>query len=190
MRVSQVLIMVGLVGLSPHALGGPDDGLKPGLWEMKVIKQVVDGRDMSGEMSAAMAEMKASLASMPPEQRAQMESMMKQHGVASSDAGAMRICMTPEMAKRNALPVDKNGHCTSNTLSRSGGKMTYEFACSDKGMKTNGKGEATVTPNRVEMRTDATMQEGNGPRRTMHSETQMSFVSADCGSVKPITPPK
>ncbi|MCX7059105.1 MAG: DUF3617 domain-containing protein [Pseudomonadota bacterium] len=190
MRVSPLLMLMGLAGLSTHALANPAEGLKPGLWETRVIKQVIDGRDLSGEMSAAMSEMKAALASMPPEQRAQMQAMMKGHGVASSESGALRICMSPEMAKRNALPVDKDGHCSSTMLTRTGNKMSYEFACNSNGMKTNGKGEATVTPNRVEMRTDATMQQGNGPRQTMHSETQMNFVSADCGDVKPLMPTK
>lgn len=191
MRLPRVMMMVGLACLCTTATAGAEEGLKPGLWEMKVVKQVIDGRDMSAQMSSAMAEMKAAMASMSPEQRAQMEGMMKQHGVAGGgEPGSMRMCMTPEMAKRNALPVDKDGHCTSSSVSRSGNHMSYEFACNSGGTKTSGKGEATMTPTRVEMRTDATMQQDNGRTQTMHSETQMSFVSADCGAVKPMTPPK
>ena len=186
MRRATVLMIAGLFAQSAPAA---EEGLQPGLWEMRVLKQVVDGRDLSGEMSSAMSKMQASLANLPPEQRAQMEAMMRQHGVAASGNGAIRVCVSPEMARRNALPVDKDGHCTSTNVTRTGNRLCYEFACSANGSRTTGKGEGTLAPGRVEMRTDATTQQADGTH-TMHTETQMSFVSADCGAVKPAGAPK
>jgi hypothetical protein len=38
--------------------------LKPGLWEMKPIRQVVDGRDLTAQITAASAEMERAMANM------------------------------------------------------------------------------------------------------------------------------
>ena len=50
--------------------------LTPGLWESEFTMKSADGK-----MEAAMAQAQQAMAKMPPEQRAQMEAMMKQRGV-------------------------------------------------------------------------------------------------------------
>ncbi len=47
---------------------------KAGLWETKIVKNVVDGKDMTAQMNDAMTKMRAQLAQMTPEQRAMVES--------------------------------------------------------------------------------------------------------------------
>jgi len=46
-----------------------DGKMKPGLSEMRVVHQVMDGRDMNAQMSAAQDKMQEALASITPEQR-------------------------------------------------------------------------------------------------------------------------
>jgi hypothetical protein len=91
-------VFAALVALAAHADG---IGLKPGLWEVRVVKQVVDGRDLSAQMAGVNDRMRQAVASMPPEQRAQREAMMRQRGAGAGHEGSTRICVSPEMARRD-----------------------------------------------------------------------------------------
>jgi hypothetical protein len=186
MNRSAVVCLVALAALSVHATGA---GLKPGLWEVRVVKQVVDGRDMTAQRAAQAAQMQQTMASMPPEQRARMEAMMKQNGVSQTGDGGYRLCITPEMAKRDTPILDKDGRCQPAKVTHSGNQMTYEFSCSANGITTAGKGESTVAGDLITTRSDMTMTRGNGPPRVMHSESEMKYLGSDCGDVKPLTPP-
>jgi hypothetical protein len=55
-----------------------------------------------------------------------------------------------------------------------GNHSSFEFSCSTNGNTTNGRGESTSA----------------GDTHVMHVETEMKFLGADCGNVKPMTPPK
>lgn len=169
-------------GIAAHAAGL---GLKPGLWEVKVVKQVMDGRDMSAQMAAAMSQAQQALASLPPEQRARLEAMMNNSGVGRSNNGTFRICISPEMAQQNAPVLDKDGRCKPVTLSRQGNRVDFQFDCTTNGTSMQGKGEATVTPESVSTHTEMTTSSATGGSHQMQNDTQMSYVSADCGDLKP-----
>ena len=169
-------------------------GLKPGLWEIHVVKQVVDGRDMSAQMAGMGEKMQQAMAAMPPEQRAQMEAMMKQHGAGMgagmAKGGNIRICVSPEMAHRDTPVIDRDGRCQPATVNRSGNTMTYEFSCTNNGVTTAGKGSSTVSGDVISTHVDSTIREASGKTSAMQSDTEMKFVSADCGDVKPPDLPK
>jgi hypothetical protein len=162
-----------------------DSHLKPGLWEVRVVKQVVDGKDQSAQMSGMAAQMQQAMASMTPDQRARVEAMMKSR--IGSD-GAIRICLSPEMAKRDTPMIDKEGRCQPASVQRSGDHISYEINCTSNGTTTKGKGESTFSADVVSSRNDITMIQG-GTTHAMQTETEMRFVGADCGDVKPFTPP-
>jgi len=158
---------------------------KPGLWEMRIVKNVVDGQDHSAQLSAMSDQMQAAMAKMPPQQRAQMAAMMGNSGISMGGQGAMRICVTPEMAKRDVPVVDKDGACVPTNVQRSGNHMSYVFSCTTQGTTTSGKGEATINGDTVSIRSDTTTKSAQGSH-TIQSEMQMRFVQSDCGSVKPV----
>jgi hypothetical protein len=166
------------------ALGGTafaqGSGLKPGLWEVKQIKQVMDGRDMAAQMAAAQAQMQQSLAKMPPEQRKQMEAMMG----GRSAGGGTRICISPAMAARDKPMVDPEGRCEPAKVSRSGNTTHFEFNCKSDGRTMVGKGESTITSDLVHTRMDMTTTDASG-RHTMQSESQMKYLGPDCQGIKP-----
>lgn len=167
--------------------------LKPGLWEIKVVKQVIDGRDMSAQMAAAsahMQQMQQEMANMPPEQRARMQAMLAQSGAGTSGDGGFRVCISPEMAKRNVPIVDKEGHCQPATVTHSGNQTTYEFSCSSNGSTRTGKGEVTSSGDVITNRIDMTSHTASGATHVMHSESQMHYLGSDCGDVKPVDVPK
>jgi Protein of unknown function (DUF3617) len=174
-----------LAGLAAVAAGMT---LKPGLWEIRMVKQVMDGRDMSAQMATAAANMNQAMANLTPEQRAKMEALLPSTAGLGSGSG-YRICVSPEMAKRNTPIVDKEGRCQPATVNHSGNVTTYEFSCSSNGSTRQGKGQVSTTGDVVSNVIDMTSTTANGATHTMHSETEMHFLGTDCGDVKPIEPP-
>lgn len=188
MRKSAIAALLAFAALPALAAGF---GLKPGLWETRIVKRVVDGRDMSSQLAGATAKMQQAMASLPPDQRARMEAMLKQHGgpVIAND-GAIKMCISPELASRDRPIVDQDGHCQPATVNRSGNRTTFEFSCTSNGVAMTGKGESTVTGDQIRTQLDSTTRQANGETHVTHTETEMTFLGSDCGDVKPIAVPK
>jgi hypothetical protein len=160
--------------------------LKPGLWE---ISNKMD----NPQVNEAMKQMQQQLAQMPPEQRKQMEAMMAQRGMKMGDgSGAgttMQICMTKEMAERGDMQMDQgNAGCKITSQSRSGNTMKMAYACTNP--PSSGEGEYTYKGSEgysSKMKV-TTMQ--SGKPETMTMEGSGKWLSADCGNIKPMVPPK
>ena len=159
---------------------------RPGLWE---IQHKAGG---NAETDQAMARMQQQMAAMSPEQRKMMQDMMAKQGVRMPTPGsgggmAVQVCITPEMAARSELPSQNEGDCTTTITSRSAGTMKMKYVCT----KPPSSGEGTDT---FSGDTAYTMQmvmnhtEGGKPR-SMTMEGSGKWLAADCGAVKPITPP-
>jgi hypothetical protein len=163
------------------------DMIKPGLWENKVLKMVVDGKDMAAQMADMMAKRDQMMASLPPDQRAKVEAMIKSNGLALGNDGGFRICISPEMAKRNTPVIDKEGRCQPAKVARSGNRTSFEVNCASNGVTTVGKGTATTSGDVITMEEDVTTTStnANGTTRVMHMETEMHYLGSDCGDVKP-----
>lgn len=104
--------------------------VKPGLWELS--NKVKTG---NAQTDQAMGMALKQLANLPPEQRAQIEAMMKQNGVSMPKAGGdggivMTACVTPEMAAKKELPMHQTGKCTSKSEPVAGG-MNISFSCTE-----------------------------------------------------------
>lgn len=160
-------------------------GLKPGLWETRIVKQIVDGKDQSGQQAAAMDKMQQAMKTLSPEQRAMMQGMMKQHGVGISDNGSVKLCISPQMASRDKPIIDKDGRCEPTTMVRNGKTFTYEFNCTEHGETTRGKGESTSSGDMITNRSDVTHIDAQGKTHAMQIESEMRFLGADCGDIKP-----
>lgn len=154
--------------------------LKAGLWEVKILHQVVDGQDKAAELSAAQERMRQQMANLPPAQRSQMESMFGSKG----PSGGQRICISSEMAARNKPWMDPKSHCQTGTVSKIGDRTTYEFSCKDRDRTTVGKGEMIASGDQVHSKTDMTITDSRGVHK-MQTETQLTYLGADCQGVKP-----
>ncbi len=159
---------------------------KPGLWE---IQHKMGG---SPEMDKAMAEMQKQLAAMPPEQRKAMQDMMgKQGGAmpmpAAGGGMAMKICITPEMAARNEMPRQTEGDCTTTVTSRSGNSMKMKWVCTQP--PSTGEGTYTFMGDTAYTMKMTMTGQHQGKPQNMSMEGQGKWLSADCGTVKPITAP-
>lgn len=170
--------------LAAACLPAAAQSLKPGLWEMH--------NKMGGnpQMDKAMADMQKQLASMPPEQRKQMEAMMARQGVqmAAGKGGgmAMKVCMSKEQAERNEPPMQDG--CKITNLQRSGSTTKMAYSCANP--PSTGEGEFTfqgpeaytskmMVKSVVQGKTETTTMEGSG-----------KWLGADCGSLKPVQPVK
>ena len=180
--MKKVLLAI-LVALSSNVFA-ESSGLKPGLWEMKVVKQVMDGRDMQAQMAAAQEQMQQAMANMTPEQRKQMEAMMGRQGAHVSGGGGTRICISKEMAARDRPVMSSQSHCDPVKSNRSGNKISFEFNCSNKGRTESGKGETTIRSDLMETVVDMTMTDAHGSH-TIHNESQFKFIGSDCQGIKP-----
>lgn len=180
-KILTVLVLAALT----HPIAAPAGQLKAGLWEIKVIKQVVDGRDMQGQMAAAQAQMQKAMAEMPAAQRKQMEAMMKQHGAGMAQTGALRVCISPAMAARDEPMVDADGLCKPAKVTRSGNRTQFQIDCTRDGRRMAGAGETVSSGNTLQSKMDMTINDAQG-RHRMQTESRMTWVGADCGAVKPV----
>jgi hypothetical protein len=178
--ITTITMLATLALVTAYAAGM---GLKPGLWEIKVVKMVVDGRDMAAQMAALAAQRQQVMANLPPDQRARIEAMANQGGV--EGGGGFRLCVSPAMAKRDTPIVDKDGRCQPATVTHNGNQTSYEFSCSRDGVTTTGKGTATTADGLITTQVDMTTTSTNGKTRVMHNESEMHYLGPDCGSVKP-----
>lgn len=161
--------------------------IKPGLWEMQ--------HKMSGnpQMDQAMAQMQKQMAAMSPAQRKQMEAMMGQQGVSMPSPGtgggmAMKVCITPEMAARSEMPSQHEGQCTSTVTSRSGNTLKMAFTCQNP--PSSGEGTYTFSGDTAYTMKMVMNTTRKGKPESMTMDGQGKWLSADCGAVKPIQPPK
>jgi len=192
--VKRILSVVLLSIAASAALA--DSGMRPGLWEMRIVKNVVNGHDTVADMSAMSAKMAAQMEKLSPQQRAQMSAMMGQGGIGmsmgqggmglpGSSAGAIQMCITADMAKRGVPVGEKEGSCQPANVQGSGGHMTYTLNCDSHGTKITGTGESTISEDKVTTRSNSTVVD-HGQTYQMQNETEFKFLKSDCGAVKPI----
>lgn len=164
-----------------------DTGLKPGLWENKVLKMVIDGKDMADQMAEIMAKRDQMMAALPPDQRARVEAMFKSNGMPQVSDGRFRICVSPAMAKRDTPVIDKDAHCQPAKLTHNGNQSSFEMNCTSNGVTAVGKGTRTVAGDVITTEVDmtTTSANANGKTQVIHSEMEMHFIGPDCGDVKP-----
>lgn len=158
--------------------------LTPGLWEHEITMKGAAG----AQMDAAMTQMKEQLARMAPAQRQQMEAMLAKRGVGlgGSPGGptTVRVCITPEQAARDELPMEGDGHCRQTSKERSGNTLRFKFACTGQ-HPTSGEGETTFVSDkehRGHVTVDTTLK---GKPQRLEMATVGRWIAADCGVVKP-----
>lgn len=159
------------------ALPAAAQSLKPGLWE---IQQKMAG---NAEMEKQMAQARAQIAALPPEQRKQMEAMMARQGVQPGNGNTLRICMSKEMAERNEVPAAQ-GDCKITNQGRSGNTVKMAFNCSNP--PSSGETEVTTSgPEAYTTKTVATATVDGRPQK-MTMEGSGKWLGADCGALKPV----
>jgi len=173
-----------LIPLYLAALPAMAQTLKPGLWELS--NRVASA---SPETMAVMQAAQQQMANMAPEQRKAMEQMMAGHGVNMNlgEAGGVKLtyCLTKDMADKQDLPAGQPGQCTTTRTPVPGG-LNVSFNCSRP--PSSGTGQVIFNGNTaysMRMNVNSSMQ---GKPQNMVVEGSGRWLSADCGSVKPMAP--
>jgi len=97
----------------------------------------------------------------------------------------MQICISPAMAAKDKPVVDAKGDCEPTRVSRSGNKTSFEINCTTRGGTRVGKGESTVSGDKIITRMDLATTDERGNHHTMRSEIQMKYLGSDCKGITP-----
>lgn len=186
LRTVALTLVCSMGGIAIAQTSGADIGLKPGLWEMKVTKQIVDGKDVTAQVNSGIEMLRQSLANMTPEQRQKMSAMMGNLAVGSS--GAPSICVSAAMAAKNQPLVGHGANCPPAKITHSGNQTTFELQCTSNGKTTVGTGTSIVNGNVITTSMTATISDAKG-QHVMQNESQMTFVGSDCQGIRPIDQP-
>jgi hypothetical protein len=157
--------------------------INPGLWEHSFTM-----KSQSGQMEAAQKQMQAQMAALPPAQRKQMEEMMAQSGVAMGPKGnTLKVCISKEDAEQDRLP-QSDDRCQQQSLQRSGNTVRFKFKCSGE-PPTSGEGEFTITSPKAYSGKSTVNTVVMGKAERMELSTTGTWLSADCGKLKPLSNP-
>jgi hypothetical protein len=160
-------------------------GLKPGLWDVRLVRQIVDGHDISAQLTESIAKAQAALARLPPEERARAQAMLEPAGINPGNNASFRICVSAAMAASDLPVLDKDGSCRPVMLSHTGNRSSFRIDCTVNGMHLQGQGEAISAGDVITSSSDITTRATDGSMHMTHDETQMHYVSADCGALQP-----
>lgn len=154
--------------------------IKPGLWEVAMER---DGA------AQKMPDMSERLKSMPPEQRKQVEAMMKQHGVdMTSGPGKLRICLNKESLNQGRWQGrgESDTRCKTDVSDRSSTSWKWHSVCTDPQSETTGEALFANSENyTVKSTTTMTL---DGQTKTTQTTIHSKWVGSDCGDVKPMQP--
>jgi len=180
MQVKQIVSVCALmfVGLSAQA-----QTQAAGLWEHSMTMKSDDPK-----VDAAMAQMQKQLASMPPEQRKQMEAAMASRGVKlGANGSSVKVCITKEEAAKPPEARMNSSNCTQKEMTRSGNTMKFKYECTQP--PSTGEGEMTFVSDKAYSGKTSVTSQREGRTMQMTMEMQGKWLSSDCGDVKPRTPP-
>lgn len=180
LAASSVLTCLALAVAAAGQL--PKPPVKAGLWEVRISVLDADGHEVAAPEQAA-------LSRMPPEARARMAEAMKARGVSMPDAsGATKACLTKALFESGAWQqmASDNG-CTTNFSTQSATAWKWHSSCTS--LKSESDGESVFTnaeSYKTKVTTTSTVM---GKTKTTTRVTQGKWLGADCGDVKPLTPP-
>jgi uncharacterized protein YneF (UPF0154 family) len=184
MQISRLIVSSAALALLAGMAGGvsAQQKMRPGLWEHSV-----NMKSQSGQMEAAMAEMQKSLASMPPEQRKQMEQMMAQQGVGMGPKGqTVKVCITKEQADLDNIPQQEG--CTQKVQRVDASTMKVAFSCKGGQGQPPSSGEGTITmqgPTAYTGQFRFKTQNQGKPEQIDMAQTG-KWLSDNCGAIKPM----
>jgi hypothetical protein len=160
--------VVGLALSPPAQAQAPP--IKPGLWEVKQV-----GGDTQGS-----ARMAAELDKLSPQQRAQIEAMMKERGASFSAAGFdVRICLSKDSL--DPARWDHQSNCKTDYSTRTSAAWKFHSVCPTS--QTDGEVVFT-SPESYTVNASTTMQQGSDTKARRMS-MQAKWLSASCGDIKP-----
>jgi len=172
-------ILLGVALMCPMAGWAADQpfDIKPGLWNISTTTQ------MSGAPPIP------NLDQMTPEQRARIEAALKNVG-GGSHAITMKKCITKEDIQKALAEASssKDSTCSPKLVSSSASKVVLHIDCTQEKRETKSSGDIIVERQDSEhFKATGTVKINSANGRTMDVKSALTgtFVSSDCGDVKP-----
>lgn len=159
-------------------------GLKAGLWDVRLVRQTVDGHDVSAQLTESVAKGQTALAKLPPDARARAEQRFHPNHDSGGNTSFL-ICLTPAMAASDLPVLDRQASCRPLMLSHSSGHVSFRIECSADGTLVKGQGQAINTGALIITKSDVITRASDGSTHTLHNETQMQFFGTHCGKLLP-----
>ncbi|WP_382232711.1 DUF3617 domain-containing protein [Herminiimonas aquatilis] len=146
--------------------------MQPGLWEMTL-------------QSSSMK----NVPKISPEQIEKMRKMGVDMSQLQGGAIVNRICITKEMAARESLPQmnHKESGCEMKNQQRTSDGYTMGMVCDGAQMKGKGTVRTVLASDRSFSTTSEFKGTMQGVQVNDRTDTSGKWLSADCGSVRPIT---
>lgn len=158
--------VLGAVSLQAQSLP-----VKPGLWQVQI------DRESGGHTAAQQAE---ALKKLKPEQRAQVEALLKQNDV---QGNTLKICETKYTLDRANL-VNPASPCKTSAVRSTAQTLKAHTSCPT--LHRESDDELTFTDSEHYVTRTTTVSQVNGKASTTHSTMTAKWLSADCGSIKPL----
>lgn len=174
-------LILGLIVLSPLALSAEIPfKVKEGLWETTITSS---GGGMSGMQDA--------MAKMTPEQRAQMEAMMKQKGMGmNGNTITAKSCVTKEKIEKGLAFAENKENCTHSVVNSSASHMELKIHCDETSKKDGSKTTMDSTTVIDGMGSDnvkgTTHIVSNSGGRTVNRDNTFTskYLGSACGDIK------
>jgi|ERR1039457_2669885 hypothetical protein len=200
---TNISIALAILGCSATLAVAQEFNMKPGLWEFTVTRETKgDLTSMmpaaeKAQMEEAKARMKAEVeeakARMSPQQRAQMEALMKQPGMPGGPAKTSieKQCVTKEnihktlayLSGRDSAEEKETSNCKTTVLKSTATVMESRVVCPS----TNGPSSNTTllfeapNPETLTLRFESSV----GGSFEMKGKSSGTWLGSACGNVKP-----
>jgi hypothetical protein len=150
--------------------------IKEGLWEIKSTHTVTGAPSIPPE----------SLAKMTPEQRAQVEGMMKQNGIGAPATEVRKECVTKEKLDKLSVFNDdrKNSKCDRNVVNSTGSKLEMKIHCQGSQHDTEGTFILEILSSDVVKGKSHFVTNAKGNEMNMDFTFDGRYLGAACGDVK------
>lgn len=141
--------------------------MKAGLWEVGVSSDATKN--------------------MPKMTKEQMD-MMRKNGVNMAADGSIltKQCISKEMAEQEKPTVDEKSGCKLKNYERKGSSFTSETICDNPNMKGTTLAKGTYSSDAAYTISSDFKGTAGGKPMTSHTDMTGKWLSADCGSVKPL----
>ena len=134
------------------------------------------------------SDMMKNMPKIPPAQMEQMRKMGIQMPEFKDDGIMTKACISKAMAERNQAPemAHKESGCDTRNFQRSGNSYSADIVCDGTMMKGTGKVKGTYSGNQSFTSIYDFKGTAHGQPINEHQESAGKWLSADCGSVKPM----
>lgn len=126
---------------------------------------------------------------LPYVMRMKADASTNESGANQGASSSFRVCLTPARAQLDLPVLDAQDSCRPSPVQHQDKRATFTFSCGSSGTTLQGNGDSHRTfTGRILTLTDFTATTNPTTHYAVHDRTEMKYLGADCGAVKPQGP--